>query len=252
MLPRGPALILLITLAVVALCAGVVLYLAFSQPLLAAAPHEAGEPGDAATALPPPSILPTAMVGPTAQPALPERRRLTLEFPSQIRVGDSERMRLTLEVDDLGNVTPTAEFGGNVVTGDVIEIPNLYETHHVIAEARFDVAGMEVVPPDLASQVLAQGQAVTFFWSIRPTATGTFSGTVWLFLRFVDRQTSEESRKAISAQLVEIDAVKVLGLPAGLARILGGVGSVVGMIIGFPFFEDVLKFLIRRRRKPVT
>src|SRR5258708_9493710 len=71
-------------------------------------------------ATPPPKIeaLPLVLNGqPTVapQPAMPESRRLTLEYPPNIRVGDSDVIRLTLEVDTLGNVTPTAEVGRNVV-----------------------------------------------------------------------------------------------------------------------------------------
>jgi len=186
---------------------------------------------------------------PTAQPAIPERRFLTLEFPPQIRAGDSDIVRLKLEVDESGNITPTAVTEGNVVTGEVIEIPNLYETHHVIAEASFDIAGMQVSPPDLSSQTLSPGQSIMFFWSIRPDEVGTYRGTVWLFLRFVDKVSGEESRRAVSAQIVEIEAVNLFGVPARVVRVVGGVGSVVGTVIGFPFFEDIIKFLFKRRRK---
>ncbi len=131
------------------------------------------EPGDAE----PTESFPLTAVSPgaTAQPAIPERRRLTLEFPPQIRAGDSDLVRLTLEVDDLGNLTPTAEIGGNVVSGEVVEIPNLYESHQVIAEARFDLAGMEVRPADLVSEALSPGSSVTFRWSIRPAGCGRLS-----------------------------------------------------------------------------
>jgi hypothetical protein len=197
-----------------------------------------------------PSELPTAAVSaPTPQPAIPERRRLTLEFPPRIRAGDSDLVRLTLEVDDLGNVTPTAEIGGNVVTGEVIEIPNLYETHHVVAEARFDIAGMEVRPPELISEPLAQENAARFHWSIRPREVGVYHGTIWLYLRFVDKSNGEESRKTVSAQIVEIEAVNLLGLSGAFARTTGVVGSIVGTVIGFPFLEDIVKFLFKRRSK---
>jgi len=184
----------------------------------------------------------------TAQPAIPERRFLALEFPPKIRAGDSDIVRLTLEMDDSGNITPTAVVGGNVVTGDVIEIPNLYETHHVIAEARFDIAGMQVSPPDLSSQTLLPGQSIMFFWSIRPNEVGNYRGTVWLFLRFVDKVSGEESRRAVSAQMVEIEAVNLFGVSAKVVRVVGGVGSVIGAVVGFPFFEDIIKFLFSRRR----
>ena len=75
-----------------------------------------------------------------------------------MRTGDSTRIRLQLEVDDRGNIVPTAVVEGNVVTGEVVEIPNLYETHNVIAEARLDMAGMEVQPPGTISEPLTQGQ----------------------------------------------------------------------------------------------
>jgi hypothetical protein len=152
-------------------------------------------------------------------------------------------------MDSLGNITPTAVVDGNVVTGETIEIPNLYETHHVVVEASFDIAGVQVSPPDLSSQTLAPGQSVMFFWSIRPQEVGIYRGTVWLFLRFVDKVSGEESRKAISAQMVEIEAVNLLGVPAGVVRTVGGVGSVVGAIVGFPFFEDIVKFLFKKRKK---
>lgn len=195
----------------------------------------------------PPLVEPTQQPAPI--PAIPERRRLTLEYPSRIRAGDSDVIRLTLEVDDLGNVTPTAQFGGDVVSGEVVEIPNLYETHNVIAEARFDIAGLQVSPPELISQTLSRGQAVNFYWSVRPTEAGTYRGTVWFYLRFVDKVSGEESQLTVSAQLVEIEAVNLLGLPANLVRTAGGVGSVIGAVIGFPFFEDIVRFVLGRRRR---
>jgi hypothetical protein len=193
----------------------------------------------------PPSVLPL----PTQSPVIPERRRLTLEFPRYMRVGDSDVVRLTLEVDDLGNIVPTAEIEGNVVTGEVVEIPNLYETHNVIAEARFDIVGMQISPSELVSQTLLQGQSVTFYWSVRSQDVGNYRGTIWFYLRFVDKVSGEESQKTVSAQLVEIEAVNLFGLPASLVRTFGGVGSVIGTVVGFPFFEDIVRFIFSRRKR---
>ena len=186
---------------------------------------------------------------PQPQPAINETRRLTLEFPPQIRLGEGDIVRLTLEVDDLGNVTPTAEIEGNTVIGETVEIPNLYETHNVTAEARFDLAGVDVKPADLISEPLTPGQSVTFYWSIRPQEVGVYRGTIWLHLRFVDKSNGEESRKTVSAQMVEIEAVNLLGLPLGVVRTTGAGGSVVGGILCFPFLEDIVKFLYRLRKR---
>jgi len=201
-----------------------------------------------ATTISPTQTVPQEPVA-TTLPAIPERRRITLEFPPKIRAGDSDVVRLTLEVDDLGNVTPTAQFDGNVVTGEVVEIPNLYDTHNVVAEAKFDIAGIQVSPPDMISQTLSKGQSLNFYWSVRPMDVGTYRGTVWFYLRFVDKVSGEESRKTVSAQIVEIEAVNVLGLPVRLVRTAGGIGSVVGAVIGFPFFEDIVKLIFKRKRR---
>ena len=238
-------------IGVVLLCGCVAIYVFLSQPLASSAPPQATapEPGDT-EATPFPGVAPTSLAPDiTPQPALPERRYLTLEFPPEIRAGDSDVIRLTLEADDLGNLTSTAEIGGNVVTGEVVEIPNLYESHHVIAEARFDIAGMEVRPAELISEPLAQGNSATFNWSIRPPEVGVYRSTIWLYLRFVDKQSNEESQKTISAQIVEIEAVNFLGLSGEFARATGVLGSIVGTILGFPFLEDILKLLLKRRNK---
>lgn len=193
----------------------------------------------------------TPPAGGESAPALPEFRRLTLEYPSSVKAGaESDVIRLTLEVDSLGNITPTAEIGGNVVEGEVIEIPNLYATHIVTAEAFYEVAGLEVKPSGSTFQPLKQGQPVTFYWSIRAQEVGTYRGTIWLYLNFEDRSSGEKSRGAVSAQIVEIEALDFFGFSTNFVRTSGVVGSVLGSILGFPFFKDIVYFLFRRLRKP--
>ena len=191
---------------------------------------------------------------PTAEPvlpppAIPESRRVTLEYPPHIRQGDSDVVRLTLEVNSLGNVTPTAETPGNTVKGQNVQIPNLYETHNVFAEARLDLAGVDIRPGEEVSEQLLPGQSVTFYWSVHPGSSGEFRGTVWLFLRFINKATKEESRIAVSAQSVDISTSQVLGMGGGVARAVGGVGSVVGAVLGLPFADDILKWLWKRIRR---
>lgn len=151
-------------------------------------------------------------------------------------------------MDELGNLTPTAEVGGNIVTGEVIEISNLYETHNVIAEAQFDITGLQISPEERVSQSLLPGQSVTFFWSILPSGVGVYRGTIWFYLRFVDKVSGEQLERAVSAQPVEIEAVNFLGLSANSARLFGAVGSVVGTVLGLPFLEDIVRFLFGRRK----
>jgi hypothetical protein len=192
---------------------------------------------------------PTQAVSAPQQPAIPEKRMLSLEYPATIRAGDADRVILTLAVDEQGNLTPTAQVGGNIIQGEIIEIPNVYETHNLMAEARLDMAGMQVQPAEIVSETMLPGQKVVFFWSIRPEQVGNYKGTVWFYLRFIPKDGGPDSRQALSAQWIEIDAVTLFGLKAGPVRWLGMLGTVVGAVMGFPFIEDALKWMISRLRK---
>lgn len=200
---------------------------------------------------PVPVLTPTAGVEvSSAQPAVPEYRRLTLEYPAKLKAGaESDIVRLTLEVDSLGNLTPTAVIGGNVVEGEVIEIPDLYETHNVTAEAVFDIAGLEVKPSGTTFQPLKPGEKLDFYWSVGTQNTGTYRGTIWLYLNFESRSSGEKSRVAVSAQIVEIEAVDFFGFSVNFVRTSGVVGSVLGVIVGFPFFDDIVKYLWAKMKK---
>lgn len=191
---------------------------------------------------------PTEALIPAPPAAIPEMRRVTLEYPPHIRAGDSDVIRLTLEVDSLGNVTPTAETPGNVVKGQTVQIPNLYDTHDVVAEARLDLAGVNMSPSADINEPLLPGQSVSFYWSVQPSAAGTYRGTVWLILHFIDKVTKAETSRPISAQSVQISTSSFLGLTGGLARTLGGVGSVLGAVLGIPFADEMLKWLWKRVR----
>ena len=218
----------------------------------------ATQPSDVSTAVAPPPatatpefLIPETGGGSEAAPALLETRRLTLEYPTSIKAGSgSEVIRLTLEVDALGNITPTALVDGNVVEGEVIQIPNLYATHNVTAEAYFDVAGLEVVPPGATFQPLKQGESVAFYWSVRSDTPATYGGVIHLFLNFENRDTGEKERKEISAQIIDIKVVDFFGFSTNFVKTSGVVGSVLGSVIGFPFFKDIAIYLFGRLTKP--
>ncbi len=177
---------------------------------------------------------------PTQPPAIPEARHLTLEWPPDIRVGDSDVIRLTLEVDAQGNLTPTAQVKGHDTRGGTVFIPNLYETHYVFVEARLDLVGVEVSPTDEKSEPLLPGQSVTFIWSVRPHEIGTYRGTIQVHLRFVPIGGGAESRTQLSSQLVEVRAVNFLGLGGVAARLVGVLGTVLGSLITLDNLIDLL------------
>ncbi|MEZ0394971.1 MAG: hypothetical protein ABWK53_00850 [Anaerolineales bacterium] len=205
--------------------------------------------GQLATASPLPVSAPTPTPFPVTAPAILETRRLTVEWPPIIRAGDADVIRLTLEVNQGGRVTPTAEYAGHQVGGETVVIPDVFSTHTVLAEARLDLAGVQISPAGVTTEALLPGRSVTFYWSVRPPEAGRYRGTLWFFLRFVPLGGGmEESRLALAALPIEIQVKSLLGLPGWAARWVGAVGTFVGGVLGFPFFEDILRWCFRGRR----
>ena len=182
------------------------------------------------------------------QLSLPEKRNLSLLFPPKIRTGDVGIVRLTMGEDALSNTAQTGTGNPSSVSGS--ESSNLYDTHHVIVESRFDLPGMDIQPSDLISAPIAQGQTPVFYWTLRPHEAGTYQGTIWLYLRTVDKSTGQERRETVSAQNVEIDSVTLLGLTANQARIVGLVGTVIGLALSLPLIMAWLMNIPKNKQNP--
>jgi len=188
--------------------------------------------------------LPT--VPPAPQAAIQEARRLVLDFPPTIRVGGSDVVKLVLEMDDQGDLTPTAEVAGHQVQGEKISIPNLYDTHHVLAEARLDMAGVQVVPGDTISEPLLPGKSAIFYWSVSPHQVSNYRGTVWCHLKFLPKEGGDALDRPIFARTIQIKSITLLGLSVVPAKLLGSFGAILGTVIGFPFLEDILKLIFKK------
>ena len=199
------------------------------------------------TATPAPMATPASnfpmAVTPTEPAAIPEARQLILEWPAKIRTGDSDLVRLTLEMDEDGTLTATAEYKGHETTGEPVSIPNLYATHNVIAEAWLDLAGVQLAPQNTISQELRPGREVTFYWSLRPEDVGTYRGTAWMTLRFEPREGGSSQRLTMPPQPLEIRVVTLLGMSGRTARILGGIGTVLGAVFSA---DDIIAWLRKR------
>jgi len=182
--------------------------------------------------------------------SVPELRMLTLDFPPNIRLGDSDLVRLDFSIDSSGNPTSAISSSGQPAQAQIGGFPNAYENYTVLAEARLDMAGAAVNPPGLVSEPLLPGRTATFFWNVRPNEVGTSRGTVWFYLHFIPKTNAgQESRRAISAQDIEIQSDSLFGIQAGPARWLGVAGIFISLLLGLPLLDDAQK---RLRRRPKT
>lgn len=198
--------------------------------------------------------LQTPAPGATPQPALLERRFLILDWPKTIREKDSELIILTIAMEDEGQVTATVSSPTGPVGGTPVDIPDIYDTHTILAVARLDMAGVEAYREDVREPLLP-GKPVVFRWSIRPGEAGLYRGVVWLRLELIPRAGGTVDEMLLMAKPIEIQAVTVFGMPGSLARIVGGLGVAASTVLGFPFLQRWLEQrLVRRktsRREPV-
>ncbi len=153
-------------------------------------------------------------------PNLPEAHSIQLEFAPAMRAGDSQIVKLTLSADD-----------GASVDG-------FYNRYNVIAEARLEMPMADVRPADIVRTALVEGGSATFYWEVRPRAEGTLRGTAWLYLQLTPKAGGEAIRQPVSAQLAEIHSQSMLGRTGEEARIIGVIGSLVGLAAGILFVRS--------------
>lgn len=157
------------------------------------------------------------LVLPAGMPSLPGARKIQLTFSPTMRAGDSQIVEL--------NVTSEGDSTNSGV----------YNEYNINAEARLDLSLADVRPAELVSTALVEGGGATFYWDVNPREAGMLRGTVWLYLRFVPKADGKEMRQPVSAQLLEVRSITLLGRSGTETRILGVIGSLLGLVLGILF-----------------
>jgi hypothetical protein len=201
------------------------------QPILLQAP-------ESTTAADRKSINSSSSVPPSV-PLVMDNQQVLLEFPSQIRYGDTEIVQLMIKPIDQAESDGFENIDGLLFETWGTYPGDLYEKFFAIAEARLDLVGMDVKPSDLISEPLHSGGSATFFWSIKPVRAGSYQGTAWLYIRILDPSTGLETRKVVTAQIMEIKVVDFQGLSTTWVQVLASINLAVSVFLLFPFIDKV-------------
>jgi len=194
-------------------------------------------------------VVATGMPGNTQMPRIPEARLLILKWPEHLRTGDTDIVRLMVQVDEEGNIIPTASYEEHEIIGEPGLIPDMYDSHNVLAEARLEIAGLQVIPDDLVIQALRPGEDLTFTWSVRSAEVGRLRGTVWLYLRFLPLDGGPDRQIALSAQVIEIEVVNLFGIGGAMARIMGLTGVAASGLLGADDILNSVRWLSKHQRQ---
>jgi hypothetical protein len=166
-----------------------------------------------------PDIKPPNGDGSTALLSM-NSRWVTLEWPNSMRIGEMEEITLSFK--------PVA---GNNLAADAQMVENsVYERYNLMAEGRFEVAGVRVKPSNPIRESMPEGQVVKFTWQISSNKAGIYDGTVWLSLRLLPLDGSPAIQVPIFIKETTIQATSLFGLNIGMVYILGGVGVALAMI----------------------
>lgn len=174
-----------------------------------------------------------------------ESGRLVIEWPSVLRVGDSGAIRLALDINPPGARIPAPN-------GDDQPVAGLYATHNLVAEARLEIAGLDVLPQGSISEPLQLGKGAEFYWRVDPYRPGSYHGTLWLYINFIPKPGNEAGRVTLLARAIEIQAKDMLGFSVKTVRLAGLAGMMVSILLVVGCIGRELLQVRRRREKDFT
>jgi hypothetical protein len=197
----------------------------------------------AATATP--AASPTPLPQPTAAPATPPVVALEhvaeVEWPSRMRLGESDVVRLALLPAEDG-YDLLVEFPEHRTLTETLQLQQL-PGYSVVAAARLDGVGFDVAPNGEQRQDWQQGEMLTWHWSISPRRTGQQRLSVNLTLYWRPESGRSLASRQVTAFSRGLD-VRVLG-PLGLTRdqalALGLAGLLLGAGLALPTLGNGLR-----------
>jgi hypothetical protein len=194
-----------------------------------------------------PSPFPTEPFPVTEEPPVPtstpfiEQRFIEVEWPPNMRLGDSDIIRLSLIPTEGGHI-PQVEFEQHDLDVQTTEIPHL-AGFEAFAIARMNAVGFQYSPEGDQEQRVIQTQILNWRWSISPENPGTHRLSLQLRIRWEPIGEGRTSEVNIWDSGIEVKVKAPFGIEAPQARMLGVVGILVGVAMALPLAE----FATRRR-----
>jgi hypothetical protein len=176
-----------------------------------------------------------------AQSAIPlsiPAREVTLEWPAQMRIGEEEVITLSIFPAQADRVN----------TNGQENYTDLYSLYSLMAEGRFDVAGLKVDPANPRRESMPDGQPLKFKWAVSTDIVGSYDGTVWLSLRYLPLDGSQATQIPVYIQGINIQATSFFGMSENVVYLLGGLGVLVSAVL---VYDDIIS-LLRNINKKIT
>jgi len=187
------------------------------------------------------TILPAEMQLPNnGQPAqaVLESKQVIVEWPDSMRIGDSEEIKMIFEPGGVEGIEGSPEIG----------FSNIYDHYNLMAEGRFEVAGVVVEPANPLRESLPPGQSIVYKWKITADKTGVYPGRVWLSLRYLPLDGKTPTQSPIFVTSINLKLTSLWGISGPAARRLGGLVIILGIMANI----DVMIAWMRKKISPRT
>lgn len=220
-----------------------------TAPTTAPEPTEAPEATEAPTSAPIPTTtaeetLAPTILAPTATP-LPEERIVEMEWPPQMRLGDSDLVRLSLIPSEAGYLV-TTEFPEHQTITNTVSIarPGGYA---LSALARLEGVGFKISPAGNQAQSLPLNETVTWRWTLSPRTAGQQRLFITLALRWTstDENLTSVPEKTVYSKSLTIQVTSFMGLATGPVT----AASLIGLTFGVSLSLPLALYALRPRRK---
>jgi hypothetical protein len=177
-----------------------------------------------------------------------EERMLEVEWPPQMRLGESDTLRLSLAPSQAGYQV-TAEFGEHAVQNSAVTVARL-EGYSLWASARVDAAGFLLSPEGEQVRELAAGAPVTWRWTLTPRSAGRQRVSLVLLLRWIpfDARSGSVRERELYSRSLTVNVLSFLGLTARQAAGAGFLGLGIGGAFSLPLAAFLLRAKGRRMR----
>ena len=209
-------------------------------PAVQTQPAETGAP--APTNTPPPIVVtpPPSIAAPTATPIV-EERLVELEWPPEMRLGESDIIRIAL-IPSKDGYTVTAEFPEHQVITDTVPVerPGGFG---LSAAARLDGVGFAISPSVEQEYGLPLDQPLTWRWTITPLAPEQQRLSVLLRLVWtpLPGNASPAHETVIYSKGLNVQVTSFFGLTKQQALAAGFVGLAFGSTLSLPLAAYVLR-----------
>ncbi len=167
------------------------------------------------------SATPPAPAQPTALPAQGEAHIVQVEWPAQMRLGDSDIVRLALVPASQGYLLVT-EYEEHQTVTQTLKVERI-AGYELFASARLDGPGFTISPEGEQAQYLSPDRGAQWHWSLIPESPGNHRLAVSLTLRWIPGAGAAGPVREVVAfsRGLEVRVISFLGLTQAQAALAG-------------------------------